>query len=129
MHPLIFVIAITAVQLTVAVVVSPRARLPKSTGELHDSALATGEPMQITFPLESDTYNRPSPNAGRMNLFRPPVGGMVMAVRTPFTGTALNACNPALGSVTHRIPVPAWPLYVVTVGIPIPTLPAALVLV
>jgi hypothetical protein len=54
-QPLIEVIAMSAVQLMIWVVVLPMARSPKLTGCEHWSGNATGEPRQMTFPLESVT--------------------------------------------------------------------------
>jgi hypothetical protein len=54
-QPLIEVMAMSAVQLMIWVVVLPMARSPKLTGCEHWSGNATGEPRQMTFPLESVT--------------------------------------------------------------------------
>jgi hypothetical protein len=85
--------------------------------ELADE-LAPEDPRQYTFPSRSDRYALPSPNAGRWNLLHPPVTGSGIGVRTPPSGTALNARSPATRSQTHRIPVPSLPLKEVIVGAP-----------
>lgn len=106
----------------------PRPRSPKSIGELQLSGKDTGEPRHIkldrasAFGLifssrENDrlhlpvTYSLPSPKAGRWNLLIPPVGGILILINFPSgPGTALYAFKPASTSVTHNIPVPAWPV-------------------
>lgn len=60
----------------------------------------------------------------------PGVAGSVMASNTPAElGTALKAKRPEFTSVTHKMPVPAIPLYEVMVGCPTPARPAEFVAV
>jgi hypothetical protein len=74
------------------------------------------------------TNTRPSPNAGRWYLLMPGVAGRVIGCRMPLvSGTALKALRPVLTSVIHRIPLPARPPLVVTVGCPTPARPADVV--
>jgi hypothetical protein len=40
---------------------------------------------------DEEQRNLVIPNAGLWNLFNPPVGGILICVKTPLTGTALKA--------------------------------------
>jgi len=71
--PMMDVIATTAVQFTVSVWLLPRATFPKLTGEEQLRGKLTGEPRQYRTPFASVVYSRVSPNAGRWNLFAPPI--------------------------------------------------------